>query len=326
MARYERFATLRELLLDAVRAGRIVCPRAPEHDDESRLAQPATWQELDRLSHRLSPETRFRTPGEIENREIRAAARTLLDYPPEDLWREAFTSDPHTACEKTIRVFGGDVIVRAMLPPTDEDRGDVNYEKAKEAVLTEAYRTTREQFSFEEICDANLHALLEWKLGPLASTSKFLAALETTGLAAAEAAERGEDPMQPGSAFRRFLAVKERADFIMSLCRALPELKHHAAELFASRDLRTMPSLLLYAYLRAGLAVTPGRKAKRGDGYDVNHLIHGMSRCDIVTADRGMVEMVTARRLLPAGVRLIESADVDALVDAIATTLDGAGR
>ena len=322
MVRYDRFSEARDSLLDGVRAGRMICPRSLEHDDESRLAQPATWQELDRLSHQLSPEVRFRTAGEIENREIRAAARALLGYQQEEIWREAFTADPHTAREKTIRIFGGEVTVRATLPPEEDDRDDIVHEKAKEAALTEAYRTTREQFSFEEICEANLHVLLEWKLGPLASTSKFVAALEETARAAATELERGEDPLRTGSAFRRFLPVKARADFVMSLCEELPELKDHAAEFFGSQELRTMPSLLLYAYLRAGLAVIPGRTGKRGDGYDINHLVHGMSRCDIVTADRGMVEMITARRLLPVGVQILESSDVSGLIAAVTTGVD----
>jgi hypothetical protein len=84
-----------------------------------------------------------------------------------------------------------------------------------------------------------------------------------------------------------------------------------------------MPSLMLFAYLRAGLAVTPRRTAKPGDGYDINHLIHGLSRCDIVTADRGMVEMVRARRLVPSGCQVFESSDTDGLTAALKAALSG---
>ena len=85
-----------------------------------------------------------------------------------------------------------------------------------------------------------------------------------------------------------------------------------------------MPTMVLYAYLRAGLAVHPGRKSKPGDGYDINHLVRGLSRCDLVTADRGMFEMVRARHLLPAGCELFESSDVDGLLAALRTAVAGA--
>ena len=85
-----------------------------------------------------------------------------------------------------------------------------------------------------------------------------------------------------------------------------------------------MPSLMLQACLRASLAVTRERRAKPGDAYDVIHLAHGFSRCDLVTGDRGMVEMVRARKLLPTDVRLFESSDVDGLIAAVRESLDSA--
>jgi hypothetical protein len=139
---------------------------------------------------------------------------------------------------------------------------------------------------------------LEWKLGPLASTSKFLALLERREREVAEEQERGENLLRPGSALLRLQAVHQRAAFITALVQELPELRGRDADFFASRELRTMPSLMLQAYLRAGLAVTRERRARPGDAYDVIHLTHGLSRCDLVTGDRGMVEMVRARRLL----------------------------
>jgi hypothetical protein len=68
--------------------------------------------------------------------------------------------------------------VRPVIRPTEVDRAEVMHEKDKELALTEAYEDVRDQFSFQDICEANLHALLEWKLGPLASTSKFLALMK----------------------------------------------------------------------------------------------------------------------------------------------------
>jgi len=112
--------------------------------------------------------------------------------------------------------------------------------------------------------------------------------------------QRGEDPLRPGSAFRKLQAVIERGQFVAALVRELPELRERAGDFFASLDLRMMPSFLLYACLRAGLAMTPGRTAKPGDGYDLTHLVHGLSRCDVVTADRGMVRWCAPTDCCPA--------------------------
>ena len=101
----EVFRPLRELLIEEVHGGRVICPRSPAHADESLLAREPTWLELDRLAHALSPGVRLLTAGEIENNEIRAAARELLGKDPEELWPEAFTADPNTSTEPTITIL-----------------------------------------------------------------------------------------------------------------------------------------------------------------------------------------------------------------------------
>jgi len=78
------------------------------------------------------------TAGEIENNEIRAAARELLGKNPEELWLEAFTADPNTTTDPTIEIFGTEVTVRPVMLPTDFDRAEVIYEKDKETALTDA--------------------------------------------------------------------------------------------------------------------------------------------------------------------------------------------
>jgi hypothetical protein len=137
-----------------------------------------------------------------------------------------------------------------------------------------------------------------------------------------EERERGENWLRPGSALSKLYAVHQRAMFVTELVRELPELRFRDADFFVSRELRTMPSLMLQAYLRAGMEATAGRRAWPSDAYDVLHLTHGLSRCDLVTADRDMVEIVRVRGLLPTGVGLFESSDVDGLVEAIRERLD----
>ena len=193
------FGELRAVLVASVRSGRVICVRSPAHDDESALAKEETWFELNELARDLSPGVRFLTAGEIENNEIRVAARELLGKAPGALWPEAFTADPHTSSEPTVTVLGGEVRLRTVLRPTELDRAEVVHQKDKEGPLTEAYREAGDNVSFEELCEAYLHALLEWRLGPLASTSKFLALLKRREREVAEEQERGDNPLRPGS-------------------------------------------------------------------------------------------------------------------------------
>ena len=228
----------------------------------------------------LSPGVRFLTAGEVENNEIRAAARELLGERPEESWHRAYCQARQylERADGRGQRWSGPKFV-AVLPPSELERAEVEHQKDKENALTDAYREAGEQFSFREICEAYLHALLEWKLGPLASTSKWLAQLDARDRDVAEEEARGANPLRPGSALLRRQAVVQRGEFIKRLIIELPELRDRDADFFASRALRTMPSLMLHAYLRAGLAVTRGRRAWPADAYDVVHLTHGLSRC-----------------------------------------------
>lgn len=69
----------------------------------------------------------------------------------------------------------------------------------------------------------------------------------------------------------------------------------------------------LHAALTAGLAATRGRKHKPGDGYDIEHLTRGLSRCGIVTADSGMTELCRSRGLVPSGCELLSARELDRL-------------
>jgi hypothetical protein len=68
---------------------------------------------------------------------------------------------------------------------------------------------------------------------------------------------------------------------------------------------------------RAALATMRNRKFDRGDGYDIAHLTRGLSRCDIVTTDGGMTEVVRGRRLAPAGCQLFSYREMDNLHRAV---------
>ena len=99
----------------------------------------------------------------------------------------------------------------------------------------------------------------------------------------------------------RFVAVSQRGQFARHLVERFPALAKRAKEFVGSTELGHMPSLRDPALLRAALATMPERKVKKGDGYDIIHLTCGLSRCDIVTADGGMTELVRGQRLVPHG-------------------------
>ncbi len=85
-----------------------------------------------------------------------------------------------------------------------------------------------------------------------------------------------------------------------------------------------MPALRYPALLRAGLAVARNRRAKPGDGYDIDHLTVGLSRCDIVTADGGMTQLVTNHQLVPPDCRIFSTREMQEFHDAVEEALAAA--
>ena len=59
------------------------------------------------------------------------------------------------------------------------------------------------------------------------------------------------------------------------------------------------------------------RSTKRGDGYDITHLTCGLSRCDIVTADSGMAQLVRNHNLSAADCRLFGFREMPAFHEAV---------
>src|SRR2546430_12805959 len=101
-------------------------------------------------------------------------------------------------------------------------------------------------------------------------------------------------------------------------------MRGHWREFAVSDELAHMPAIRFPALFRAAIAVRRGRKAGPGDGYDIAHLTRGLSRCDIVTADRAMTAIARERRLVPSGCQLFrtsETAEFHAAVEAAIAAL-----
>jgi hypothetical protein len=224
----------------------------------------------------------FLDPRQIRQREAYAAAAAFFGQPPlYSVVDEAFDRDPQTERDE---LFAGGFRVVARLGPMELRTSEVARKKDKEAGLQTAYDAARSLGrSFEEQARDEYEQMVKWVLGPLADP-RYEAEVERKHEAATKALVTGEDR----GALSKYQAVAERKDFADSLGANFPALADRAQEFAGSEELAHMPALQYPALLRAGIAVRRGRLAKRGDGYDIDHLTCGLSRCDVVTADAGM--------------------------------------
>jgi hypothetical protein len=324
LVRDEEHAGVREALKARVDAGALVCVRSHEHEDETLLAPKELWDEIDRLSDELAMGIQFKSREEIEWSEIYAAAAAFLGQePPQELWREAFRTDPHTPREQLfMTAFGGSFRIRARFDPADWQIAEVEHEKSKEERMTKAYEDLRESgFSFEQMAEGNLNAMILWKLGPLVDRASFQMDLLRRSAEWEATAEGADADVTAGSPWSKLLAAGYVLTHTKYLVERYPELLDRATEFAASDELRHMPTLAYPALFRAALAATAGRKGHPGDGYDIEHLTRGLSRCDIVTADSGMTQICRTYRLVPRGCQLFSYRELDAFRDAVEAAL-----
>jgi hypothetical protein len=321
------FDAMRGLLAQAVESGRLICPFSPEHRDEAALARPDTYDAIDELGDVLAMGIEILNRELIEWHEIHAAARAFLGHEPRPLWKEAFEEDPHTPREALFFEFmGGQIRIRARLPVDEDQRAEVRYQRAKEDPMVKAYAELRAAgFAFEEMAEANLEAMLNWKLGPLFDPGSFQTAVERRQAElVAEWAATSEPNLAPGSPTNRYLTFAVRMSHTTAFVERVPELVERAAEFKASNELRSLPTLRYPALLRAALAADPtDRQPRPSDGYDIEHLTIGLSRCDIVTADRAMTRIARARDLIPDDCQLFEFSDAAGLTAAVKQAVGG---
>jgi hypothetical protein len=288
---------LRATLLELVRSERIVCPYSHEHTAESILA-PDLYEELDQLYEDLCMGIDFHDDDYITWAEIGAAARAFTGKPAEPMWREAFKTDPETLREDLYR--GGFRVV-ARLPHTDHlVRAEV--EHAKTATLAVGvYEAARAAgCSFEEQTEQEFRATILRELGWLVSPGDLRAAL-AAAYAEFESTPPGTDPLQPGHPGNKVVSLGIKKTRTESLVERYPAVAERVEDFVTSPVLATMPMLRFPALMHAALALTPERKPRPGDRFDISHLAKGLSRCDIVTADSGMAALCRDFKLVPNG-------------------------
>lgn len=314
------FSDLKALLLQGVEDDRFVCPWSLEHHSETYDAK--RWEEIADLGDRLSMGIHFRSDEEINYAELYAAAAEFSGGEPlGPVWREAYATDPHASRES---LHPGGFRVRVSFPPGDIDEEDTAYTRGLEDErMTAVYAEVRERgYTFEQQVEREFEAMIYWRLGPLTDPERFQRELLTKGLAWQKEAEVGKIDISTGSAYGLATAVSTRQIQIEHFVERYPNVGVDVAGFVASPELRDMPSLRYPALLRAGLALTPNRKAKRGDGFDLSHLMKGLSRCDIVTADSGMTQMVTDFKLVPAGCSIFRAGDREGLTATVKAALN----
>jgi hypothetical protein len=235
------------------------------------------------------------------------------------VWEEAFQTDPQTPRDA---LFPGGFRVNAYFPPDEYRLAEVGYAKSLEARLARLYERVREEgVGFETQVEREFEAMLYWLLGPLTEPERFAAELQ----AAAQPllGEWAQDVLNidPGSAYGRYVTLSERRIKAQHFAERFPDIQQRPQEFVRSSVVRHMPALRYPPLFRAALALMPGRRPKRGDGYDIEHLTKGLSRCDIVTADSGMTQLVKDRHLVPDGCQLFRFNDIGGLTAAVETAL-----
>ncbi|HEX4464535.1 MAG TPA: hypothetical protein VH042_07850 [Solirubrobacterales bacterium] len=164
--------------------------------------------------------------------------------------------------------------------------------------MDKVYAELREKgFSFEEMAEGNLEQMISWKLSPVLAPEEFARHYLERGFALARDAEASEFDISSGSAYNRFMAFGTRRIQMEHFAGHYPEIVRRPNEFRRFEPLRSLPTLVLPALFRAALAVSPGRRARPSDGHDIAHLTHGLSRCDLVSADAGMTQLIRDFRL-----------------------------
>jgi hypothetical protein len=322
LATEENHAGLLNLLRAEVNAGRLICPTSPSHDDETarvHIRDQRLWKEIDGLADELSVGIGFRGEEQIEFAEIYAAAGAFEAREDRPIWEEAFRTDPNTPREDLFFGFaGGQIRIRAYFEPDETLLEEVEHERSKEADMDKSYTELREKgFSFEEMAGGNLEQMISWKLGPVLASDEFARHYLERGVALAREVEATEVDISAGSVYARFMAFGTRRIQMERLVERHPAIAERPDEFRQFEQLRSLPTLVFPALFRAALAAHPGRRARPSDGHDIAHLTHGLSRCDLVTADAGMTQLIRDFRLAPTGCEVFSYREFGELPEAI---------
>ncbi len=303
-----QFVDLLAVLRRGCRSGLLICPKSVAHEYETVLAGGDLFRAVTNLSDELSLGVGLLDHEDTWRNEVRVAAALFLDeMAPMEVWQEAFEKDPQMPLDRLFPIGGLRVVVRPEKVASME--AEAQDQKAPMASRLNKGWQLPAGVTFAEQAETEFQGALLLYLMPLVDPSGFEAWLEESRVAMEPEWLAGE----LGSAHGRFEYRQAIGDFSGSLLDTYPGLRNRLQEFLASSQLRSMPSLRYRALLFAARACVPGRKGRDGDEYDIQHLTHGLSRCDVVTADGAWTQWCRARGLVPRGVRLFSSREFDRL-------------
>ncbi len=197
---------------------------------------------------------------------------------------------------------------------------EVSREKAGADGLSLVYERMRGSGkSFTEHTEREYNGAIRGRLGPLIDPAGASAHYRSLFENAQREFMTGEFPNDDrifGPEVSRFQNFGTTLQFCEVILNDNPELMDPKRRIgfLRSTELRRCPALMYPSLIYSGLALTRGRKARPSDRYDRTHLTKGLSRCDVVTTDPGMAQMLRERGLVPKDVKLFSSREHDSLL------------
>jgi len=301
-----------------------VCVGAPWHDDEVALLRVGpTLDLIVKTIRAYTLDVRMRFDQELIDRELFAAAKQFSGEAPTITWREAFRKDPDNPPLKPFQAEYLNSLHRFEQPAAPLD--EVSHDRATSSSLTEVHVELRGAgLNWEEVAAANVDKQVEYLLGPLADPG-FTAVAGARQQQLVEAWMEGGADMDAGSPTRKYLRFMHVASTATNLRDQYPAIAADPSGFCASDEVRSLPTIGLFSFLLAALSVDGRRtKPQPSDLHDLWHLTYGLSRCDIVTADKRSCELVRRRNLVPSGVILLEAHRLSEIADAVVESLPAA--
>lgn len=312
----ERATGLCKVLREEIEAERVACVGSPWHDDEvSMLALPDKHVKTLRT---YTLDLRMRYDSELITNELWAAAREFSGEAEDISWEEAFRDDPD---DPPLSPFQAEYLNnredRFEHPPAARD--DVEHDRSTSASLMQAHTELRElDLSWENVALANVDAQVAYLLGPLADPHYAARARAKTEQLARHLSLHSGVDLDAGSPLRRYMRFGEVGAVARRLAEQFAAVRA-APDAFAQSDaVRHLPMIRLFCLLLTTLSVDGKQtRPRQSDLHDLWHLTYGLSRCDVVTADKTMCRLVRQRSLVPTGVTLIESTHFDEIAEAV---------
>lgn len=268
----------------------------------------------------------MRFSEELITRELTAAARAFGGEPWDGDWKEAFEADPD---RPPLSEFQAKYLNdRSHMEGAPALLDEVEHERATSVALSDVNQELRSsQHSWENVAQANLESQISYFLGPICDPEfPRKAAQRQTQLV--DAWQRDPSNMEAGSPATRFVRYAQVASAAKNLRQRYASVAEDPAGFCASDAVSYLPVIRLFAFLLAALSIDGRRTTPQpGDLHDLWHLTYGLSRCDVVSADRRSCEIARGRNLIPEGVDLVEATQLDQIADAVLVRLrDGSAR